>query len=265
MTKLAALAMMLFNAIMSMPHSHAPGETTEERVERYHLIAEANAKAGLAYANGKGWTAWELALAVTVLQGNESGGFDKRVHAGEEHPVYTQDKGLAKCMGQIHETKDQKGNPWGPVPRQVWEKLAGLDVDSTELCARVTAQLLVSYAGQCGVFLGTRANRNVIAQTFASYGSGGKCVPGDREWKRADQWVALSAKYGPRPDLPGYHRVPLVKLPEEVRLAAKDVLYTIHTDEKPGKVFFTFGGLYGIPDDKYRYRLEHHAEGKIGI
>lgn len=264
MTKLAALATMLFNAIMAMPHAHAPGETTEERVERYHLIAESNAKAALALANGKGWTAWELGLLVTVIQGNESGGFDKRVHAGEEHPIYTQDKGLARCMSQIHETKDEKGNPWGPVPRGTWEKLAGLDVDSTELCARVTAQLIVSYAGQCGVYLGRRADRNVVAQTLAGYGYGGKCVPGDREWKRADQWLALSTKYGPKPDVPGFRRVPEGKVPEGVRQFASDVIETLPAKVAIG-VVYEVPASSGVEASRWKVRLERHAGGKIGF
>lgn len=188
----------LLKAALAIPHSLAPGETAEERQARVEQIAQANASAALAYANGKGWTAFELGLAVTVLQGNESGGFDKRVHAGEEHPIWTQDKGLARCLGQLHETKDDKGNPAGPVPRSTWEKLAGLGLESTELCARVTTQVLVSHANQCGVFLGRRAQRNLIAQAYASYHFGGKCIPSDSEWKRADQWQALLAKYSPR-------------------------------------------------------------------
>jgi hypothetical protein len=253
--------MMLFNAIMAMPHAHAPDETAEERIERFHVIAESNAKAALALANGKGWSAWELGLAVTVLQGRESGGFDRRIHAGEEHPVWTQDHGLARCMGQIHATVES-----GPVPLEVWNRLAGLDVDSTELCARVTAQLLVSYARQCGVYLGHRANRNIVAQAFAGYGSGGKCTPSDEMWGRADQWVALSAKYGPKPDVPGYKRLPTSHLPDEVKECARVMISMLQQQDKIGDLFSCGGITHGDPsDDRFKVRLERHVEGKIGF
>lgn len=263
MTK-AKLIAALVKAALAIPHQLAPGETAEEREARVQTIAEANATAALAFANGKGWTAFELGLAVTVLQGNESGGFDRRVHAGEEHPIWTQDKGLARCLGQIHETKDQKGNPAGPVPRAVWEKLAGLGLESTELCARVTTQVLVSHANQCGVFLGRRASRNLVAQAFASYGYGGKCKPEDREWKRADQWVSLLGKFGEKPDVPGYHRLPMVKIPEEARDWAQVRIAMLQPQDKVGDLF-DVQGPNGQKSGRFKVRLERHAEGKIGF
>jgi len=259
----AKLIVALAKAALAIPHALAPGETKEEFEARIQQIAETDADAALAHANGKGWTAFELGLSVVVLQGNESGGFDKRVHAGEQHPVWDQDKGLARCLGQLHETKDQKGNPAGPVPRSVWEKLAGLDLDSTALCARVTTQMLVSHANQCGVFLGRRANKGLVAQAFASYAYGGKCIPEDREWKRAQQWEALLGRFGEKPDVPGYHRLPLSHLPPAVQHCANVMKAMLQPQDKPGDLFccdpMTQTG------DRYKVRLERHAEGKIGF
>ena len=256
MTK-AKLVAALLKAALALPHGLAPGETAEDREARIQTIVEANATAALAYANGKGWSALELGLAVTVLEGNESGGFDRRVHAGEEHPRWTQDHGLARCLGQLHETKAV-----GPVPRAVWERLAGLDVDSTELCARVTTEVLVAHANQCGVFLGRRANRDLVARAFASYAYGGKCIPEDRELRRAAQWQTLLVKFGEKPDVPGYHRI---AAGPEVSECARVMIGLLGPKDKIGDLFDCGGILQTDDRDHYKVRLERHAEGKIGF
>jgi hypothetical protein len=259
MSKLAAALVLAAQAI---PHSYAPGEVKEQRDERVELIAGAAWKAAGAYADGKGWSRFEVALATVVLEGNESGGFDLRVHAGAVHPIWTQDHGLARCLAQIHETKDQKGNPWGPVPRAIWEKLAGLDEDATELCARVATELLISHAKQCGVYLGRRATKQAVAQAFASYGTGGHCKPDDEDYKRAAQWEALLVKYGNKPDVPGFRRVLPREIPDEIKRHAEEVAATISRRERgPGDsvVVSDSGGR------QWTLLVERHAEGKIGV
>lgn len=268
MTKETAVAA-LFKVAQAIPHLLAPDETHEQWDERVHMIVEENYEAAGKFADGKGWTRFELASAVTVKQGNESGGFDRRVHAGEVHPVWTQDKGLARCLGQLHETKDQRGNPAGPVPRAVWDKIAGLDLESTALCAHVTTAVLVSHAKQCGVFLGRRASRQLVAQAFASYAYGGKCVPEEREWKQALQWETLMMKFGPAPDLLGYHCVPLGSVPEDVRKQAQELvaLMAVGWEQSGGRrIYPKVGETYSTnPNGDFKMRLERHAEGKVGV
>lgn len=241
-----------------MPHSYAPGEVKEERDVRVELIAHAAWKAAGAFADGKGWSRFELALATVTIEGNESGGFDLRVHAGLQHPIWTQDHGLARCLAQIHETTD----PRGPVPRAVWEKLAGTDVEATELCAQKATELLVRHAKQCGVYLGRRATKEGVAQAFASYGTGGHCKPDDEDYKRAAQWEAMLIKYGNKPDVPGFRRALPAEIPAEVKRHAAEVAATINRRQRGP------GDSVVVSDEQGRQwtlLVERHAEGKIGV
>lgn len=251
MTKATAVAA-LFKAAQAIPHLLAPGETVEEWNERVHMIVEQNYEAAGDYANGKGWTRFELAIATTVLEGNETR-FDRRIHAGEKHPIWTQDDGLATCLGQHHVSK--------AIPAEDWARLAGLGLDATARCARATTMMLVSHAKQCGVFIGQRASKNAVAKAMASYGSGGKCTPNDEMWRRGSEWEKLMGKFGPLPDMPGYHRARTGEVPQSVADVAREYLELADKEH--------LNTVHALPEfaggERFKIRIERHAGGKIGV
>jgi hypothetical protein len=247
------LAAGLVAAALAIPHSLAPGETKEDRDPRVVRIAESAWEAAAPFADGRGWTRFETALATIVLQGNESGGFDLRIHAGEVHPIWTQDHGLARCLGQHHVSL--------LVPAEDWARLAGVDEDATLRCARATTKVLLAHAKLCGVYLGRHATREAIAQTFAAYGSGGHCKPDDEDYRRAKQWESYMAKYGDKPDVPGYRRARPEEVPRVVKDVAKEYLALADREH--------LGTLRAAPEfaggERFKIRIERHAEGKIGV
>ena len=258
------IATWLTAELLKMPASHAPGEPREEYRGRVGEIATAFTEEAHVFANGTGWSWTELAAAGGVLWGSETL-FDKRVHAGEAHPQWTQDHGLARCGMQVHVS--------GIVPQEVWEKLAGTGIDQTHLCAQYGLRVLIAQAKQCGVYFGQRASRRGVAMAFASYAYGGKCVPQDREWQRADRWLKVMAT---RPDnekktVPGYHRVGPKEIPPDVLAEARSLVKRID----PTFVGDTFntekaavGDIYSSNppyENMYKYVIEHHSDHKVGV
>ncbi len=243
----------LFRAAEAIPHLLAPGETPQEWAERVQMIVQANYGAAAEYANGQGWTRFEIALADTVLEGNETR-FDRRIHAGEKHPIWTQDDGLATCLGQHHESKN--------VPREEWQRLAGLGLEATERCARATTMVLVSQAKQCGVFLGRRASKGAVAAAFAGYGSGGNCSPSEEMSRRGAEWERLMGKFGPKqkPDVPGFRRA----LPQEIPQKVRDEAFSLKESED-FRVGLVRRMAFGDPPRTWAFKVEKHAEGKIGV
>jgi hypothetical protein len=254
--KTAIVAAWLATELLRLPGSRAPGETREEYVARVGQIATALVEEARPYANGRGWTLTELSASAAVIWHGETM-FDKRVHSGEGHPIWHQDHGRARCGMQLHMS--------GIVPQEVWEKLVGLGKDETYLCAQYGLRVVTAQAKQCGVYYGQRADRSRVAKMLASYGSGGKCVPTDSSWKRADRWVKIMAT---RPDhekqaMPGYRRVGPKEIPEAVLASARRIATEIgkepevvsgykHTEHGPdGRVFVAL--------------VEKHRGGKLGV
>jgi hypothetical protein len=153
------------------------------------------------------------------------------------------------------------------VPHDKWLRLAGLDLPATKLCAEATTMMLVSHAKQCGVFIGQRASRRAIAQAYAAYGSGGNCTPNKEMNDRAAQWETLLIKYGPRPDIPGFRRVPLDGVPPPVKKQAEEMLAVLNSAERPAntKVGDTINYSFDNVPGRWKLRVERHAAGKIGI
>ena len=85
------------------------------------------------------WNTESLALAVLVTWYYESR-FDYRIHAGLRHPRYNQDRGRARCLGQIHV---------GIVDRPSWIRLVGTDIQSTRRCANATIKVLSRWFYRC--------------------------------------------------------------------------------------------------------------------
>lgn len=258
--KTVVVAAWLAAELAKLPGSHAPGETREEYDTRSKEIASALAEEATPYANGTGWSSTELAAAGAVIWYSETL-LDKRIQIGEAHPVWDQDHGLAKCGFQLHTS--------GLVPPDVWARLAGPSSDAVHLCAQYGLRVVVAQARQCGVFIGLRADRARVAKTFASFATGGKCVPTDRDWKRADLWLKMM---GSRPDhskkeLPGYRRVGPKEVPESVRAQADGIVdmlsFSLPKEQRPhiGATFTPTSPALA----SYKLVVEKHAEGKIGV
>lgn len=249
--KTAVIAAWLLAEATKMPLSPSPDETSLQVRTRLETIASSLAAAAKDQADGSGWTSTELAAAALVLW-NEESRFDARVHAGLPHPVWTQDQGRARCLGQLHQS--------ALVPPDEWARLAGTDEDATLQCGRATIRVLTAQGRRCGVYLGVRADRNRIAQVYAAYGSGGKCRPDDRAWQRADRWLKVMASRPDRSPVKGYRRAMPGEIPASVRAAANRVRDDIGHDAVVGKVYqATAEGQH------YALLVEKHAEGKTGV
>ncbi len=160
---------LLLAAALSLP---APWtKTPVETPEQYQARLDTIAKAIAIEAPNK-----LTAVTVLVVWYDESR-FDRRIHAGEEHPIWTQDVGRARCLGQLHVS--------GLVPRAQWERLVGLDIDATRRCARATVRVLLAQRRLCRA-RGTPG----LAQTLAAYASGVTCRPDARSRKAAIRLAA---------------------------------------------------------------------------
>ena len=182
--KLAIIVAWLVAEALRMPASVDPAETAEDRRARVEMIARSAAVASLEHADGSGWRWRELAAAVLVKQHAESR-FALDVHSGAR----LGDRGKAACLGQLHQSRF--------LPASEWRALVGTDEDATLRCAQATARMLVAHARHCQVWRGLRANWEIVAITFASYGTGGQCDPLDSSRERAFVWARVVMR-GPR-------------------------------------------------------------------
>jgi hypothetical protein len=252
----AALAAWLLVKAVALPHSATPGETPEGYRERLGTITMSIATVVTPYADGRAWTSTELGLAMLLLWHGETL-FDQRIHAGEPHPVWHEDHGLAKCGLQIHSS--------AIVPRAEWEKLTGTDEEATTRCVHAGTMIYVSMARICGVWIGQRATKDAVAKTYAAYGSGGHCLPDDRAWDRANRWNAMIASRPDRSPVKGFHRATPAEIPAAVKdqaLAMLNFLDKGWPEENRAKV----GQTYTVNDDeRFKLFIEKHAGGKTGV
>lgn len=247
----------LASELRRLPRSVAPGETREEFDARVQAITVAVVTEARGFADGKGWSWTELAAVAGLIWHSETL-FDRRIQSGEGHPIWHQDRGLARCGMQLHRS--------GIVPPEIWEKLVGAGKDALHLCAQYGLRVVVAQAKQCGVYYSQRADRTRVAKMLASYGSGGNCNPRDSSWKRADIWVRIMAT---RPDhrrksLPGYRRVGPKEIPPSILASARRIAAEI------GKEPEVVPGYKQTERDSASGRLfvalvEKHAEGRIGV
>ena len=250
----SGLSRWLYSIAEKMPHSAAPGETPEQYKERLAGMTKSVAISMKPYANGQGWTTTELGLMVLEIWNAETL-FDQRIHAGLDHPKWTQDSGRAKCMGQIHVSV--------LVPQDQWEKTVGTDEGATQLCADATARVVVAQARNCGVWAGQRADRNKVAKVFAAYANGGLCVPQERDFARADKWNSFIARRPDRSPIRGFRRASPGELTpeavEEARRMAADI------GKEPSVHVGSTSLEFGSGAAKYQLLVEKHADNKVGV
>lgn len=124
----------------------------------------------------------EEAATLLVIMYDESR-FDRFIHAGERHPIWTQDHGRARCLAQLHAT--------GQVPE--WATLAGTDLDSTRRCAGAAIRVLRSAAHVCTS--GKMTATADMARVFEAYANSGvQCSPSKRSAERAARWERLRTR-----------------------------------------------------------------------
>jgi hypothetical protein len=114
------------------------------------------------------WHHRNTLVAAVLAHWYEESRLAYEIHAGIEHPVWDQDLGRARCLGQLHV---------GLVPPQEWAGLAGLDDASTELCALWTARALTRMMLYCGQ--GKRGSEkldHLLVPMFSAMGGRG-CAP----------------------------------------------------------------------------------------
>jgi hypothetical protein len=158
--------------------SQSPGalETQDEYEARIDLAIHALAKAtreqrkdGTYRVIPPNWWYGVKVLDTAVLaHWYEESRLAYEIHAGIDHPVWTQDVGRARCLGQLHA---------GLVPLHDWEELAGLDEDATQRCALWTARALTRMALYCGKGRrGADKIDDILLPMFSAMGGGG-CSP----------------------------------------------------------------------------------------
>jgi len=133
------------------PGSDADGalESSDDYVRRVATSVRALSDVTLGYdSKGRARTVppdwrWgrKTLVAAVLAHWYEESRFALEVHAGTKHPVWTQDVGKAKCLGQLQV---------GLVPTHEWERLAGIDYESSKRCAIWTARALTRMALHCG-------------------------------------------------------------------------------------------------------------------
>lgn len=179
------------------PDSKAAGalETDAAYEARVEVIAEGVANATLWEREGwdgkpRYFTAFkfpwgrQVLAAMVLTHWYEESRFALEVHAGAEHPVWTQDVGKARCLGQHHRN-------WMSV--DAWRELAGTDTAATERCATATARMLAHAARMCGQ-RDNDMNPDGLLAVFSAMGGGGcePTAPGRRKVARfAKVWRAM--------------------------------------------------------------------------
>ena len=122
----------------------------------------------------------ELAMAVPA---QAKIGPSRAQHAcGRRHPIWTQDHGRARCMGQLHRTSLVAE----------WLTVAGTDIDATVRCARATLRVLDSAAWRCGK--GHGFTSVAMAWIYAGYASGLSCTATRESERRAHRWIAVRGR-----------------------------------------------------------------------
>lgn len=114
------------------------------------------------------WYGRKTLVAAVLTHWYEESRLAYEVHAGTEHPVWDQDVGRARCLGQLHV---------GLVPKREWQRLAGIDEEATKRCARWTASALTRMALYCGKGKrGADTFQSILLPMFSAMGGNG-CAP----------------------------------------------------------------------------------------
>lgn len=161
-----ALWQPLLAVLLTLAPSSGDPESHEQARARKTLIAQAVAEASRGDS--------EMALAIIATWYEETR-LDSRIHKSNAHSKWSSDGGLARCLGQIHQSRRYHG------PR--WLALVGDSYEATLRCAEATRWILSSARVRC---------RGDWAGAFHGYGTGSRtCEPGDRALRKLVRMRAL--------------------------------------------------------------------------
>jgi len=164
-----SLVTAILAALLSLPPSSTP-ESVQDRSARLGTVAEAIDSVARSP---------EEAAALIVI-GYEESRLDPLVHAGLPHPIWTQDRGRARSLWQLHRS--------GLV--RDWDTIAGTDLDATTRAARDALRVLRSAAYLCN-----RSSLLTVSdaeRAIAAYGNGsGNCRPTVASRHRAQMWERI--------------------------------------------------------------------------
>lgn len=172
----------IHEVVMSRPHSAWSKETPEEYAARMYVISDA-LEAEVSHPRSlKGWPwgALNLAAAVLAVWDRESH-FDPYVHAGPpvQHPVHHQDHGHARCLGQVQSS--------GLIPKSWWKRTTGINVKSTQECARATIRVMRAYQ-----YCYRRGfSMQAASAMMSGYGTGAGCRVTKNGVQKANLWQEL--------------------------------------------------------------------------
>lgn len=150
------------SAISKLPTPKMAGpyaETPEQLALRLRTIARANLDA---VPGAPGPIPPKMLLAMNIATQWHETKFAHDVHAGELGK-WGSDDGRARCLGQLHVTD--------ALPREVWERTAGTDLESTLLCSVEGMRVLQRYGRMCR----WDGSDNAIRRTLWGYASGKGC------------------------------------------------------------------------------------------
>jgi hypothetical protein len=159
--KAAALAVALSHPRPWYPSTYEQRESPARYERRVGVLVEAAVRVGGNPPTNWRWSRNALIAGILAHWRDESK-FAYEVHGGWRHPVWHQDHGRARCLGQ-HQAS-------GVMPRARWRKLAGVDLAASMRCARATAEALARMRPSCAPHGMT--NDGIIALFSAMWGRG---------------------------------------------------------------------------------------------
>lgn len=118
-------------------------ETDQERIDRVTMVGRAIFKMASDSDRVPFSKLDKAALLLTIIKHESS--LDYHVHAGLKSKLGSQDKGKARCLGQIH-----RSEYWWP-DKQDWLDIAGTSRAATERCLDSILRVLGYHVKRCGL------------------------------------------------------------------------------------------------------------------
>lgn len=159
--KAVALVIALSHPRPWYPADYEQRESPAGYERRVGVLVEAAVRVGAEPVRTWRWNR-NAAIAAILAHWRDESKFAYEVHGGWKHPIWHQDHGRARCLGQ-HQVS-------GIVRRAEWRTLAGIDLAASMRCARVTLRTLGVMRARCAPRGPT--NDGVIAMFSAMWGKG---------------------------------------------------------------------------------------------
>lgn len=179
------LAKLLAIVLAWTPTWYPPGggpETREQRTQRWAMASDTMVQSGGSGIT-KFWPQDNVALIATIFRYESA--LDYHVHGGEPSPIGSQDKGKARCLGQIQQSR--------LLTKKEWVGLAGRDRAATRRCADMVLRVMWYHAKRCKMrqeIPGSIRWRAMLTDVearvlFTAYGTGITCGASGKHSGRA--------------------------------------------------------------------------------